>query len=36
MKKLYIVFLTIFSLALTPLSVTPQFDEVDCCLKECS
>ncbi len=36
MKKLNIAFLCFLLLGATPLNVTPMFDEVDCCIKECS
>lgn len=36
MKKLYIALLCLVLLGGAPLNVTPMFDEVDCCIKECS
>lgn len=36
MRKFLIVFVATLFMGATPLSVTPMFDEVDCCIKECS
>lgn len=36
MKKLYIALFCLLLLGGTPLTVTPMFDEVDCCIKDCS
>ncbi len=36
MKKLCVALIASVLVGLTPMSVTPMFDEVDCCIKECS